>query len=92
MSSETRRLAIKNLKGSDEELRVSWMLDNMKENKTFHYLNKKNQNPNELLLKLKKEYKNYRLKWRENPKMNWKLNILVVQLNLHQILHHIINR
>ena len=81
MSSETRRLAIKNLKGSDEELRVSWMLEHMKENKTFHYLKKKNQNPNELLLKLKKQYKNYRVKWRENPKTAVKEHLLGKKFN-----------
>ena len=33
-----RQLAIKNLKGSEEKMRVSWMLKNMRENKTFKYL------------------------------------------------------
>ena len=36
--TESRKLAIKNLKGSDEEMRVSWMLKNMNQNKTFKYL------------------------------------------------------
>ena len=35
-----RKLAIKNLKGSEEKMRVSWMLKNMKENKTFKYLSR----------------------------------------------------
>ena len=41
MNTESRQLAIKNLKGSDEKLRVSWMLSNMKKNKTFIYFQKK---------------------------------------------------
>ena len=36
--NDSRKLAIKNLKGSDEEMRVAWMLKNMSENKTFKYL------------------------------------------------------
>ena len=44
--SDTRQLAIKNLKGSDEEMRVSWMLENMNENKTFKYLSEKNGKKN----------------------------------------------
>ena len=32
-----RKLAIKNLKGSEEKMRVSWMLKNMKKNKIFKY-------------------------------------------------------
>ena len=28
--TNSRKIAIKNLKGSDEEMRVSWMLKNMK--------------------------------------------------------------
>ena len=41
MSSETRKLAVKNLKGSDEDLRVSWMVKNMEKNKSFYYMSKK---------------------------------------------------
>ena len=36
--TDSRKLAIKNLKGSDEEMRVSWMLKNMSQNKAFKYL------------------------------------------------------
>ena len=69
MSSESRKFAIKNLKGSEEDLRVSWMLKNMKENKTFYYLSQKSENKKiDLLDKLKEEYKSYRYKWRDNPK------------------------
>jgi len=69
MSSESRKFAIKNLKGSDEDLRVSWMLKNMKENKTFYYLSQKNENNRiDLLDKLKQDYKSYRHQWRDNPK------------------------
>ena len=34
-----RKLAIKNLKGNDEQLRVTWMLK-MKRNKTYKYFSK----------------------------------------------------
>ena len=70
MSSETRKFAIKNLKGSDEDLRVSWMLKNMEKNKSFFYMSQKNSsNKIDLLEKLKKDYKLYRHQWRENPKV-----------------------
>ena len=39
--TNSRKLAIKNLKGSDEKLRLNWMLDNMEQNKTFVYLSRK---------------------------------------------------
>ena len=39
--SDTRQLAIKNLKGSDEEMRVSWMFENMNENKNSNIYRKK---------------------------------------------------
>ena len=57
--NNTRKLAIKNLKGSDEEMRVSWMLKNMSENKTFKYLleDKKFKHQNSLLEELKKNIK-----------------------------------
>ena len=46
-----RKLAIKNLKGNDEQLRVTWMLKNMKRNKTYKYFSKgKSSNEKELLL------------------------------------------
>tara|TARA_Y100001970_G_scaffold288366_1_gene415445 strand:+ start:6018 stop:7379 length:1362 start_codon:yes stop_codon:yes gene_type:complete len=65
-----RKLAIKNLKGNDEQLRVAWMLKNMKRNKTYKYFSKgKSSNEKELLLEnLKKNYTNYRNEWRGNPK------------------------
>ncbi len=65
-----RKLAIKNLKGSEEKMRVSWMLKNMKENKTFKYLSRNNHlnNEEELLKLLKERYTNYRDQWRSNPK------------------------
>ena len=49
--TDLRKLAIKNLKGSDEEMRVSWMLNNMSENKTFKYLSRNDnfKNDEELL-------------------------------------------
>ena len=67
--NDTRQLAIKNLKGSDEEMRVSWMLENMKENKTFKYLLEKDRkkNKNDLLKLLQDRYVNYRKQWRGNP-------------------------
>ena len=69
MTSDLRKLAIKNLKGSEEDLRVSWMLKNMSKNKTFLYMSKKDKKSNiKLLENLKKNYKNYRIQWRENPK------------------------
>ena len=66
--SDTRQLAIKNLKGSDEEMRVSWMLENMSENKTFKYLLEKNgkKNKNDLLKSLQDRYVSYRKQWRGN--------------------------
>ena len=66
--NDTRQLAIKNLKGSDEEMRVSWMLENMNENKTFKYLLEKNgkKNKNVLLKSLQDRYVNYRKQWRGN--------------------------
>jgi len=65
-----RKLAIKNLKGSEEKMRVSWMLKNMKENKTFKYLSRNDHlnNEEELLKFLKERYTNYRNQWRGNPK------------------------
>ena len=69
IKSSSRKLAIKNLKGSDEKLRISWMLKNMKQNKTFYYMSQKeNSSHDALLLDLKKKYKNYREQWRNNPK------------------------
>ena len=38
--SKLRKSAIKNLKGSDEKLRVKWMTDNMLKNKSFIYFSK----------------------------------------------------
>ena len=68
IKSSSRKLAIKNLKGSDEKLRISWMLKNMKQNKTFYYMSQKeNSSHDALLLYLKKKYKNYREQWRNNP-------------------------
>ena len=66
--NDTRQLAIKNLKGSDEEMRVSWMLENMKENKTFKYLLEKDRKKNKkvLLKSLQDRYVNYRKQWRGN--------------------------
>ena len=65
-----RQLAIKNLKGSEEKMRVSWMLKNMREIKTFKYLSRNNHlnNKKELLKFLKQRYTNYRDQWRGNPK------------------------
>ncbi len=68
--SKIRKSAIKNLKGSDEKLRVKWMIDNMQQNKTFLYFsNLMNQKEKEKLLdKFKKDYLEYRKKWKENLK------------------------
>ena len=87
MSLKNRKLAIKNLKGSDEKLRVSWMLKNMMNNKTFLYfsknLNKKNKV--NLLSKLKKEYTNYRKNWRNNPKEAIRKNLIGEKFNKSNI-------
>jgi MoaA/NifB/PqqE/SkfB family radical SAM enzyme len=74
--STTRKFAITNLKGSDEKLRVEWMINNMHQNKTFIYFsNKLDQKKREKLLeKLKKDYLEYRVKWRENLKIALKNN------------------
>ena len=70
VKSSSRKLAIKNLKGSDEKLRISWMLKNMGQNKTFYYMSqKKNLDNSDLLADLKKKYQNYREQWRENPRL-----------------------
>ena len=68
--NDSRKLAIKNLKGSDEEMRVAWMLKNMSENKTFKYLlkDKKFKHKNALLEELQNRYKTYRNQWRGNAK------------------------
>ncbi len=68
--NNSRKLAIKNLKGSDEEMRVSWMLKNMSGNKTYKYLlkNIKLEHQKNLLKELQKRYKTYRNQWRGNAK------------------------
>jgi MoaA/NifB/PqqE/SkfB family radical SAM enzyme len=83
MNTESRQLAIKNLKGSDEELRVSWMLSNMKKNKTFIYFSKrKNEEDKKKLLKdLKNQYTNYRKEWRGNAKTAIKNNLIGKKFN-----------
>ena len=75
--TNSRKIAIKNLKGSDEEMRVSWMLKNMNENKTFKYLieNEKLENHNILLKSLQERYKTYRSQWRGNAKFAIKNNL-----------------
>ena len=74
--SKLRKSAIKNLKGSDEKLRVKWMTDNMLKNKSFIYFSKAmNQKEKEKLLnKFKKDYVDYRRKWKENLKIAIKHN------------------
>ena len=79
----SRKLAIKNLKGSDEQMRVSWMLENMIENKTFKYLleNEKSENKNILLKSLQERYKTYRSQWRGNAKFAVKNNLIEKKFN-----------
>ena len=81
--TNSRKLAIKNLKGSDEEMRVSWMLKNMNENKTFKYLleSEKLENQNKLLKSLQERYKAYRSQWRGNPKFAIKNNLIGKKFN-----------
>lgn len=81
--TNSRKLAIKNLKGSDEEMRVSWMLKNMNENKTFKYLleSEKLENQNKLLKSLQERYKAYRSQWRDNPKFAIKNNLIGKKFN-----------
>ena len=65
-----RKLAIKNLKGSEEKMRVTWMLKNMHKNKTFKYLSKKGdfKYNKKYLNNLKERYISYRKQWRGNAK------------------------
>jgi len=79
----SRKLAIKNLKGSDEKMRVSWMLKNMSENKTFKYLleNERLENHNILLKSLKEKYKTYRSQWRGNAKFAIKNHLIGNKFN-----------
>ena len=81
--TNSRKIAIKNLKGSDEEMRVSWMLKNMNENKTFKYLieNEKLENHNILLKSLQERYKTYRSQWRGNAKFAIKNNLIEKRFN-----------
>ncbi len=85
--NNTRKLAIKNLKGSDEEMRVSWMLKNMSENKTFKYLlkDKKFKYQNSLLEELQKRYKTYRDQWRGNAKFAIEKNLIGDRFNKSEI-------
>ena len=64
--NKSRKLAIKNLKGSEEKLRLSWMIDNMENNKTFKYFSKENDNVfnKKLLQTLRERYSHYRKQWR----------------------------
>ena len=68
--NKSRKLAIKNLKGSEEKLRLSWMIDNMENNKTFKYFSKENDNVfnKKLLQTLRERYSHYRKQWRGNAK------------------------
>ena len=79
----SRKLAIKNLKGSDEKMRVSWMLKNMSENKTFKYLleNERLENHYILLKSLKEKYKTYRSQWRGNAKFAIKNHLIGNKFN-----------
>jgi len=81
--TDSRKLAIKNLKGSDEEMRVSWMLKNMSQNKTFKYLleNEKLENQNILLKSLQERYKTYRSQWRGNAKFAIKNDLIGNKFN-----------
>ncbi len=83
MNAKSRQIAIKNLKGSDEKLRISWMLSNMKTNKTFVYFSKKkNDNEkNKLLKELKNQYISYRKQWRGNAKTAIKNNLIGKKFN-----------
>ena len=74
--SKLRKSAIKNLKGSDEKLRVKWMTDNMLKNKKFYLFFKSNESKEKekLLNKFKKDYVDYRRKWKENLKIAIKHN------------------
>ncbi len=65
-----RKSAIKNLKGSDEKLRVEWMINNMHHNKTFLHLsnNLDKAEKEKFLNKLKNDYIDYRKKWKQNLK------------------------
>ena len=83
-----RKIAIKNLKGSDETLRVKFMLENMHKNKTYITKSKKIYNSLEkkkFLEKLKKKYENYRKNWRENPKKAIKKKITYKKLEINEI-------
>ena len=60
--------AIQNLSGGEKE-KISWMLNNMKHNKTYKYLIKNNSKVSDLenLNLLKKRYFEYRQNWRNQP-------------------------
>lgn len=85
--NDSRKLAIKNLKGIDEELRVSWMLKHMKQNKTFIYFSKKinEEKKAELLKDFKDKYSNYRTQWRGNAKYAIKDNLTGKKFNESKI-------
>ena len=85
--NDSRKLAIKNLKGSDEEMRVAWMLKNMSENKTFKYLlkDKKFKHKNALLEELQNRYKTYRNQWRGNAKFAIENNLIEDKFNKSEI-------
>tara|TARA_B100000795_G_scaffold266646_1_gene250149 strand:- start:668 stop:2029 length:1362 start_codon:yes stop_codon:yes gene_type:complete len=87
MNTESRQLAIKNLKGSDEKLRVAWMLKNMEKNKTFSYLSEKSSAGEKvkLLKQLKDDYENYRYEWRNNPKLAIKNKLIGEKFNNSEI-------
>ncbi len=83
----SRKFAIKNLKGNDENMRVSWMLKNMSRNKTYKYLieNEKIGDQNILLKSLQEKYKNYRNQWRGNAKFAIKNHLIGDKFNKSDI-------
>ena len=87
MNTETRQLAIKNLKGSDEKLRIAWMLKNMRENKAFSYLSQRSSSKEKvrLLSQLKNDFKDYRHEWRNNPKLAIKNKLIGEKFNNSKI-------
>ena len=70
---DSRKYAIEDLSGGEND-RIKWMLNNMHLNKSFIY-SSKNKNKIEtqkLLNEFKKNYIDYRKKWKEQPKISLK--------------------
>ena len=90
-NENSRKLAIESLSGGERD-RVSWMTDNMENNKAYRYkiINKSNQEKKIILKNMIEDYLSYRKGWKNQPINSFQQKCMEINLKKIIILHYVL--